>query len=585
MKKVLRSLLTVAVLCALCALALVSCENAADTEAVDTTAVSGESIGEQAKPSHAHAYGEWTVTKAATCTEKGAEERVCECGARETRDTEMVSHSPVTDAAVAPTCTETGLTEGSHCGTCGQVLVAQETVPETGHDEVIDEAALEPTCYYDGHTAQSHCSVCKTVLSEKTTIPTEGHIPVTVEAIAPTCTSSGYTEGVNCGRCNYKPVKQTEILSKGHSFVDGVCTVCSAPATSAAVWDGTVDTSWYVKNKTEFVITTAEQLAGFAALVNEGKTFEKVTVKLGANIDLGGLKWTPIGDNKTPVGTPINRIFKGTFNGQGYTVSNFKCTGETAVASATYIYIGLFGNVSGTLHNITVDNFTINNRHNCIVYAGGLCGYLKGTMENCHAGAGGVIDVGLSTTSYSHSTSSVGGLCGHAVQVTVRGCSSRAKVTDVSNTGESYTYVYGGGLIGYAEKATVSDCYATGAVSGEGNDYTDFAYVGGLIGYVKESSILDCYATGDVECMAQSNYCDIHAGGLCGFVSGTVERCYATGNVRGVTTTLNADGVVARVGGLIARMDALNADDKGSITDCYATGKVFVSSRYSNSYP
>ena len=38
----------------------------------------------------------------------------------------------VDDAAVAPTCTETGLTAGSHCTRCDH-KVAQEEVPATGH--------------------------------------------------------------------------------------------------------------------------------------------------------------------------------------------------------------------------------------------------------------------------------------------------------------------------------------------------------------------------------------------------------------------------------------------------------------------
>ena len=43
------------------------------------------------------------------------------------------AHSVVTDAAVTPTCTESGLTEGSHCGICGDVLIPQERVEAMGH--------------------------------------------------------------------------------------------------------------------------------------------------------------------------------------------------------------------------------------------------------------------------------------------------------------------------------------------------------------------------------------------------------------------------------------------------------------------
>ncbi len=38
-------------------------------------------------------------------------------------------HATVVDEAVAPSYTQTGLTEGSHCGVCGEIIMAQETVP------------------------------------------------------------------------------------------------------------------------------------------------------------------------------------------------------------------------------------------------------------------------------------------------------------------------------------------------------------------------------------------------------------------------------------------------------------------------
>ncbi|MBR5881511.1 MAG: hypothetical protein IKZ16_07460, partial [Clostridia bacterium] len=52
------------------------------------------------------------------------------CG---TSDACKDGHTAATDAAVAPTCTETGLTEGSHCSVCEAVITAQEKVPATGH--------------------------------------------------------------------------------------------------------------------------------------------------------------------------------------------------------------------------------------------------------------------------------------------------------------------------------------------------------------------------------------------------------------------------------------------------------------------
>lgn len=43
-------------------------------------------------------------------------------------------HTPVIDPAVAPTCTKTGLSEGSHCTVCGTVIVAQKTIPVVSVD-------------------------------------------------------------------------------------------------------------------------------------------------------------------------------------------------------------------------------------------------------------------------------------------------------------------------------------------------------------------------------------------------------------------------------------------------------------------
>ena len=54
-------------------------------------------------------------------------------------------HSIVTDAAVAATCTTTGLTEGSHCTKCGVVFNAQATIPAKGHTYQVhsDEATCQ----------------------------------------------------------------------------------------------------------------------------------------------------------------------------------------------------------------------------------------------------------------------------------------------------------------------------------------------------------------------------------------------------------------------------------------------------------
>lgn len=81
----------------------------------------------------AHVYGEWQEVTAATCLEKGSHKKVCECGKEVVEETPAKGHTAVTDAAVAPTCTEPGKTEGSHCSVCNEVLTEPQEIPAKGH--------------------------------------------------------------------------------------------------------------------------------------------------------------------------------------------------------------------------------------------------------------------------------------------------------------------------------------------------------------------------------------------------------------------------------------------------------------------
>lgn len=148
----------------------------------------------------AHVYGEWQEVTAATCLEKGSHKKVCECGKEVVEDTPAKGHTEVPDAAVAPTCTEPGKTEGSHCSVCGEVLTAQQAVNALGHDMGEFEQTTAPTCTAKGvKTATCKREGCNH--TETQDIPAKGHTLEKVEKVAATESKEGVKEHYRCTEC------------------------------------------------------------------------------------------------------------------------------------------------------------------------------------------------------------------------------------------------------------------------------------------------------------------------------------------------------------------------------------------------
>ena len=71
-------------------------------------------------------------------------------------------HTIVIDKAVKATCTTDGLTEGSHCSECGEIIVAQEVVPATGHNYGPITVTTNHTCTKFGNGTRK-CVACGNV--------------------------------------------------------------------------------------------------------------------------------------------------------------------------------------------------------------------------------------------------------------------------------------------------------------------------------------------------------------------------------------------------------------------------------------
>ena len=135
-------------------------------------------------------------------------ETVATAQARKTGFTVVASdHQPVVVPGVEPTCTQTGLTEGSRCAVCDNVIDAQQTIAMLPHQLVIDPG-IEATCTEPGLTEGSHCSVCGNVVDAQQTIPAKGHTVVIDPPVAPTESATGLTEGSHCSVCGVIIVEQ-----------------------------------------------------------------------------------------------------------------------------------------------------------------------------------------------------------------------------------------------------------------------------------------------------------------------------------------------------------------------------------------
>ena len=158
-----------------------------------------------------HKYG--AEKTAPTCTEKGYTTYTCSiCNDSYVADeTAALGHRGQYILGSQPSCTESGMTNGSKCSVCGDIIVAQQEIPATGHSNT--SVVTAPTCTAAGYTTYT-CSVCgNSYVADE--VDALGHSYETT-VVAPTCTEGGYTTYA-CTACE-DTYNADETEAKGHDW-------------------------------------------------------------------------------------------------------------------------------------------------------------------------------------------------------------------------------------------------------------------------------------------------------------------------------------------------------------------------------
>ena len=285
----------------------------------------------------------------------------------------------------------------------------------------------------------------------------------------------------------------------------------------------------------EYYISSAAGLKWVADKVNSttpytASIFDNTTVKLTNNIDLNNEEWIPIGDDRSQ-----RTEWHGVFDGQGFTVSNIKITKKTDLDDDNKSSYGLFGNVKGTVKNLTVENVSISGAPKFI---GALVGRLNdGLIENCH----------VKNSAVECENWTIGGLVGQF---------NNGKISNCSVEGTSIKgYAAVGAIAGIAlsngertiENCTVKNC----SLIQNGNFGGDYDKMfGAIVGALYSGNLIVNVNNCSVE---DTNIKNNASSVICGFVS-EGDKLLINGNefvADGVTVDAQGNYYISNAAGLV----------------------------------
>ncbi len=302
------------------------------------------------------------------------------------------------------------MTETDHSRMCIECNVANEA---TKAPHVWDEKHTCSVCGYEGEHTWGEAHVCTVCDLQGEHVWDNTH----------TCTvcdlqgEHAWDNTHKCIDCEYQgehdfgTIWTENKTDKTHVYT---CACTATQIKGCDCWDGVVGTLPSVEDNV-MIINTAGELAAFSEAVNGGNNYSGVTVKLGADINLGNQPFTPIGSSSS-------HAFRGNFDGQEHTVSNIKITVTNDIETTE---AGLFGWIgSSTIKNVTVFGVDISGEKR----VGGIVGYCEAgaLIENCHVENATLVG------------DRVGGIIGLVNdRVTMRNCSATdATITAVQSQGK-----------------------------------------------------------------------------------------------------------------------------------------------------
>lgn len=222
---------------------------------------------------------------------------------------------------------------------------------------------------------------------------------------------------------------------------------------SSKVSDGTKDAPFMIYTKKQF-LSMVESISGLLSSYNT----DGIYFALGADIDLGNESIDPIGTEKNP--------FRGEFNGNGYTIANFK------INDVNDGYTGLFAYNDGTIKNLRIANVSIDVQKHGSVGIGLVVGYNQGTVQNVSVSGGLINAVSKSWQDVLNAYFDIGGIVGYNkgkiiranAEIEINAEVKGLKVVGITVGGRK-SYINVGAIVGYFAQGEVSMCSVTATIN------------------------------------------------------------------------------------------------------------------------